>query len=62
MLGFSEEACSAGLSDCNRFAGESWGKFKKNSFVQRFLKQIEVIQKVILDNPFSLFYNIPVTR
>ena len=36
--------------------------FKRNSFVQRFLKQIEVVQKVILDNPFSLFYNIPVTR
>ena len=36
--------------------------FKRKSFVQRFLKQIEVVQKVILDNPFSLFYNIPVTR
>ena len=36
--------------------------YKRNPFVQLFLKQIRVIQKVILDNPFSLFYNIPVTR
>ena len=24
LFGLCDEACSAGLSDCNQFAGESW--------------------------------------